>query len=216
MGPDAMILVFWMLSFKLAFSLSSFTFKSLFSSSLLSAIRVGIICISEVAEILPGILIPACESSSPAFHITYSAGVQVCSIVKLCLILVTPWTIAHQTPRSMGFSRQEYQNGLPFPSPGSFPNPGVEPMFSTSPALAGKFFSTEPPGKPKLNKWGDNIQLWRTLFPVLTWSIVPRLVLAIASWPAFRFLRRQVRWSGIPISLRIFQFLWSTQSKALV
>ena len=55
----------------------------------------------------------------------------------------------------------------------------------------------------KLNKQGDNIQPWRTPFPVWNQSIVPCLVLTVASWPAYRFLRRQVRWSGFPISLRI-------------
>ena len=57
-----------------------------------------------------------------------------------------------------------------------------------------------------LNKQGNSIQTWRTPFPVLNQSIVPCLVLTVASWPTYRFLRRQVRWSGIPISLRIFQF----------
>ena len=68
----------------------------------------------------------------------------------------------------------------------------------------------------KLNKQGDNIQPWCTPFPIWSQSVVPCPVLTIASWPAYRFLRRQVRWSGIPISLRIFHsLLWSTQSKAL-
>ena len=58
---------------------------------------------------------------------------------------VTPWTVAHQAPLSVGFPRQEYWNGLPFPSPGDFPDPGNEHM---SPVLAGGFFTTEPPGKP--------------------------------------------------------------------
>ena len=53
----------------------------------------------------------------------------------------------HQAPPSVGFSRQEYWSGLPFPSPGHLPNPGIEPR---SPALAGGFFTTEPPGKPIL------------------------------------------------------------------
>ena len=66
----------------------------------------------------------------------------------------------------------------------------------------------------KLNKQGDSIQPWRTPFPVWNQSVVPCVVLNAASWPAYRFLRRQVRWSGIPISLRIFhRLLWSTQSK---
>ena len=68
----------------------------------------------------------------------------------------------------------------------------------------------------KLNKQGDNIQPWHTPFPIWSQSIVPCPVLTVASWPAYRFCRRQVRWSVISISLRIFySLLWSTQSKAL-
>ena len=64
----------------------------------------------------------------------------------------------------------------------------------------------------KLNKQGDNIQPWHTPFPIWNQSIVPCLVLIVASWPSYTFLRRQVRWSGIPISWRIFHsVLWSTQ-----
>ena len=64
------------------------------------------------------------------------------SCVQLCATLCTT---AHQAPLSMGFSRQEYWSGFPFPSPGDLPNLGIEPM---SPALAGRFSTTEPPGKP--------------------------------------------------------------------
>ena len=56
----------------------------------------------------------------------------------------------------------------------------------------------------KLNKQGNNIQAWHTLFPIWDQYFVPCPVLTIASWPAYRFLKRQVRWSGIPISFRIF------------
>ena len=59
----------------------------------------------------------------------------------------------------------------------------------------------------KLNKQGDNIQPWRTPFPIWNQCVVPCPVLTVASWPASRFLKRQVRWSGIPISFRIFQFI---------
>ena len=52
----------------------------------------------------------------------------------------------------------------------------------------------------KLNKQGDNIQPWRTPFPIWNQSVVPCPILTVASWPAYRFLKRQVRWSGIPIS----------------
>ena len=58
---------------------------------------------------------------------------------------VTPWTVVCQTPLSMGLPRQEYWSALPFPSPGDLPDPEFKPM---SPALAGGFFTTKPPGKP--------------------------------------------------------------------
>ena len=61
----------------------------------------------------------------------------------------TPWAAACQAPLSMEFSRQEYWSGLPFPSPGDLPNQGIKPMASASSALAGRFFSTEPPGNSK-------------------------------------------------------------------
>ena len=59
----------------------------------------------------------------------------------------------------------------------------------------------------KVSKQGDNIQPWRTPFPIWNQSVVPCPVLTVASWPAYRFLRRQVRCSGIPVSLRLFQFV---------
>ena len=100
----------------------------------------GVICISEVIDISPTILIPACASSSPAFLMLYSAY--------------------------------------------------------------------------KLNKQGDNIQPWRTPFPIWNRSVVTCLVLTVSSWSAYRFLKRQVRCSGILISFRIFHsLLWSTQSR---
>ena len=129
MGPDAMILVFWMLSFKLTFSLSSFTFiKRLFTSSL-SAISVVSSAYLRWLIFLLAILIATCASSSLAFLMMYFAY--------------------------------------------------------------------------KLNKQGDDIQSWCTPFPIWSQSVVPCLVLSVASSPAYRFLRRQVSWSGIPIFLRI-------------
>ena len=69
----------------------------------------------------------------------------------------------------------------------------------------------------KLNIQGDNIQPWCTPFPIWNQSVVPCPVLTVASWYEDRFLRRQIRRSGIPISWRIFHsLLWSTQSKALM
>ena len=141
-GPDAMN-VYWMLSFKPTFSLSSFTFiKSLFSSSSLSSIRVVSSAYLRLLIFLPAILIPVYASSSPAFLMMYSAY--------------------------------------------------------------------------KSNKQSDNIQPWGTLSLIWDQSVFPCPVLTVASWPGYRFLKRQVRWSDIPSSFRIFQsLLWSTRSKAL-
>ena len=122
-GPDAMILVFWMLSFKPAFSLSSFTFIKRLYFLFTFCVRVISSAYLRLLIFLPAILIPACASPSPGFHMMYSAY--------------------------------------------------------------------------KLNKQGDNIQSWHTSFPILTQSVVPCPVLNVASWLAYRFLRRQVRWSGI-------------------
>ena len=63
---------------------------------------------------------------------------------------VTPWTVAHQVPLSMGFSRQEYWSRLPFLTAGDFPDSRIEPTSLASPALAGRFFTTAPPGNPCL------------------------------------------------------------------
>ena len=54
----------------------------------------------------------------------------------------TPWTMAHQVPLSMGFPRQEYWSGLPFPTPGDLPDPGIKHAYFTSPPLPGRFFTT--------------------------------------------------------------------------
>ena len=142
MGPDAMILVFWMLTFKPTFSLSYLTFiKRFFSYSSLSAIRVVSSAYLRLLTFLLVILIPACGSSSLEFSMICSA-----------------W---------------------------------------------------------KLNKKGNNIWPWHTPLSIWNQPVVPCPVLTIASW-AYRFLRGQVRWSGIPLSWRIFHsLLYTTQSKAL-
>ena len=132
MGLD-IIFIFWMLSFKPTFSLSSFTFINRLFISLLSAIRVVSSAYLRLLIFLLEILIPACASSSLAFRMMYSAY--------------------------------------------------------------------------KLNKQGDSTQPWHTRFLIWSQLVVPSPVLTVASWPVHRFLRRQVRWSGIPISWRIFQFV---------
>ena len=65
-----------------------------------------------------------------------------CMLSHFSHVFVTRWTIAHQAPLSMGFSRQEYWSGLPCPPPGDLPNPGIELMPLRSPAVAGGFFTT--------------------------------------------------------------------------
>ena len=83
-------------------------------------------------------------SRGPGLKVTGSFNrlFMLCCLVTKSL---TPWTVTCQTPLSMGFSRQEYWCGLLFPPPGDLPNPGIK---SVSPVLTGKFFATEPPGKP--------------------------------------------------------------------
>ena len=120
MGPDAMILVFCMLSFKPTFSLSFFTIiKRLFSSSSLYVVSVVSSAYLRLLIFLLAILIPACASSSPVFLMMYSAY--------------------------------------------------------------------------KLNNQGDNIQPWHTPFPIWNQSVVPCPVITVAFWPAYRFLKGQVR-----------------------
>ena len=75
-------------------------------------------------------------------------------------LIVNPRTITCQAPLSVGFPRQEYWRELPFPPPGDLPNPGIKPMSPAAPALAGGFFTTEPPGKPWLIWLPPKIDGW--------------------------------------------------------
>ena len=82
------------------------------------------------------------------------SGFCVCVCVCMCVYVhsvvsnsMIPWTVTHQAHLSVEFSRQEYQSEMPFPSPGDLPDSGIEPVSLVSPALAGRFFTTEPPGK---------------------------------------------------------------------
>ena len=77
--------------------------------------------------------------------------VHACThVISFVLFFQTPWTVVSQAPLSMGFSRQEYWSGLPFSLPRNLPNEGIEPASPMSPALAGGFFTTDPPGKTYL------------------------------------------------------------------
>ena len=68
-------------------------------------------------------------------------------VAQSCPTPCDPWTVAHQAPPSMGFSRQEYWSGLPFPSPGDLPDPGIEPR---SPTFQADALTSVPPGKDSL------------------------------------------------------------------
>ena len=91
-------------------------------------------------------------------------------VAQSCPTLCDPWTVAHQAPLSMGFSRKEYWSGLPFPSPGDLPNPGIE---SGSPTLQADALTSDPPGKKhiyfcfidyaKAFDCVDHNKLWKTL-----------------------------------------------------
>ena len=103
----------------------------------------------------------SCMSSMYIFDISSLSNMLLCDLVtKLCLTLVTPWVAACQAPLYMGFPRQGYWSGLPFPSPGYLPNPGIEP---TSPALQQSStmqvdsLPTKPPGKLLANVSFANI-----------------------------------------------------------
>ena len=72
-------------------------------------------------------------------------------LLSRVLLFATPWTVAHQAPLSMGFSRQEYCSGLPCPPPGHLPDPAIGPTSLTSPALTGRFFNTSTTTKSDIS-----------------------------------------------------------------
>ena len=72
----------------------------------------------------------------------------MCSVLSHVRLFATPWTAAYQALLSMGFSKQVYWSGLSFPTPGDLHDPGIKPTSLVSPAVAGGFFTTMPPGKP--------------------------------------------------------------------
>ena len=77
-------------------------------------------------------------------HYFASVWVSIVKSLSRVRLFATPWTVAYQASPSMGFSRQEYWSGLPFPSPGDLPDPGIKPGF---PALEADALTSEPPGK---------------------------------------------------------------------
>ena len=96
----------------------------------------------------------------------------MCACLVVSDSFTTPWTVAHQASLSMGFSSQEYWNGLPFSSPGDLPSPGIKLTSPVSPALAGRFFTTEPLGKRTIlstlmKKWSSNVWVVALFFLII-------------------------------------------------
>ena len=120
----------------------------------------------------------------------YPLKVKVKSAQSFPTLCDPPWTVAHQAPPSMGFSRQEYWSGLLFPSPGYLPNPGIKPR---SPTLQPDALTSEPSGKP--------------LYPLLLLllSRFSRVRLCATPWtaayqaPPSMGFSRQEYWSGLPL-----------------
>ena len=80
---------------------------------------------------------------------SWTVSVEEMDTTEYSCLFASPWTVALQAPLSMGFFKQEYWSGLPFPLPWNFPHPGIKPLFPASPAFAGEFFTAELPGKLK-------------------------------------------------------------------
>ena len=82
-------------------------------------------------------------SNEACMHVQYQSDRHTCMLSRFSPVqlFATLWTVVLQAPLTMGFPRQEYWSGLPCPLPGDLPDPGIEPMSLTSPALAGEFFA---------------------------------------------------------------------------
>ena len=83
-----------------------------------------------------------------------STGLQNACMLSRVQFFAIPWTVAHQSPLSMGFSKDEYWSGLPFSTKGSLPVSGIKPMSPVFPELAGGLFTTLSPRKPRLQNEG--------------------------------------------------------------
>ena len=101
--------------------------------------------------------LPACSprcvnplSVTPTLPMRTALLQVLCALAQSCLTLCDSMDCSCQAPLSMEFSRQDYWSGLPFPTPGDLADPGIEAASLVSPALAGRFFITGPPGKPPL------------------------------------------------------------------
>ena len=124
-------------------------------------------------------------------------------------LFVTSWTVAHQAPLSMGFSRQEYWSGLPFLSPRDLPNPGIKPG---SPALQADALPSEPPGKPKVKM--KVAQLCPTVCDPTDCVVHGILQARILEWVAFPFSRRSSQprdWTRVSNIVDRCFIVWATR-----
>ena len=87
-------------------------------------------------------------------------SVNACSVMSVVSDSATLWTVAHQAPLSMGFSRQEYWSVLPCPPPGHLPDPGIELASLMSPALSGGFFTTSPTWEALMDVYHILTDIW--------------------------------------------------------
>ena len=154
----------------------------------------------------------------------FSHYVCTCSVTQSCPTLCNPWTVTHQSPLSMEFSRQEYCNngvGCHFFLHGIFPNPGIKLVSPVSPALAGGVFTTEPCGKPLLflQVWPiPNIKAEISTRPRLTWTELQVKVVeftgwgkkSFQSWAFSMWIHFNTPWSWEISALEILKF-WSSQ-----
>ena len=112
-------------------------------------------------------------------------------------LFVTPWIVACQVPLSVGFFQQESWSRQPFPPPGDFPDPGIEPVSSASPALPGGFSTTAPPRKPRLYQRGDYLAYYRMKL-LFSW---------VTCWFPIIIIRNDLRWSLFPYSAAQLPYL---------
>ena len=115
----------------------------------------------------------------------------LCEVASIVSDSATLCVVACQAPLSMGFPRQEYWSGLLFPSPEDLPDPGIEPISLESPALAGRFFTTEPSGKPIMNICCCSVtKLCLTLWP--PWIAAHQASLSFTlSWSLLKFISNE-------------------------
>ena len=121
--------------------------------------------------------------SARSTHMSILSKVKVKSL-SCVRLLATAWTAAYQAPPSMGFSRQEYWSGLPFPSPRDLPSPGIKPG---SPALQADALPSEPPGRPKVKV--KVVPLCPTLCDPNDCTVHGTLQARLLEWVAFPFCR---------------------------